>query len=81
MAKKEITMPRFGAQMQKGQILSWKVAVGDHVEEDDPIAEIKAEKMNAEADSLYDGTILELVPEGTIVEVGGVIGYIDEDED
>lgn len=81
MAKREITMPRFGAQMQKGEILSWNVKVGDHVEEDDELAEIKAEKMNASCDSLYEGTILELVPVGTVVEVGGVIGYIDEEED
>ena len=29
--KTEIVMPRFGAKMQAGEILEWKVAVGDHV--------------------------------------------------
>ena len=35
MAKVEINMPRFGAQMKEVKILKWLVNVGDVVEEDE----------------------------------------------
>ena len=61
MAKVEINMPRFGAQMKEGKILKWLVAVGDKVSEDDALLEVKAEKMDAEVESLYDGKIVEII--------------------
>ena len=77
--KTEIVMPRFGAKMQAGEILEWKVAVGDHVEEDDELCEVKTEKNNAVVESLYTGTILEITAQvGDSIPVGGVIGYIDD---
>lgn len=83
MARQEINMPRFGAQMKEGKILKWMVGVGDHVEEDDGLLEVKAEKMDAEVESLYTGTIVEIIAkEGESYPVGAVLGYIDaEDED
>ena len=61
MVKQEINMPRFGAQMKEGQILKWMVKVGDHVDEDDALLEVKAEKMSAEVESLYTGTVVEII--------------------
>lgn len=82
MAKKEINMPRFGAQMKEGQVLSWLVKVGDHVEEEDSLLEVKAEKMNAEVESLYTGTVVEIIAkEGESYPVGAVLGYIDAEDD
>lgn len=83
MARQEINMPRFGAQMKEGKILKWMVDVGDHVEEDDGLLEVKAEKMDAEVESLYTGTIVEIIAkEGESYPVGAVLGYIDaENED
>lgn len=83
MAKKEINMPRFGAQMKEGKILKWVVAVGDEVEEDDVLLEVKAEKMDAEVESLYDGKVVEIIAkEGEIYPVGAVLGYMEcEDDD
>lgn len=82
MAKKEINMPRFGAQMKEGKVLSWLVKVGDHVEEEDSLLEVKAEKMNAEVESLYTGTVTEIIAkEGESYPVGAVLGYIDAEDD
>lgn len=80
--KTEIVMPRFGAKMQAGEILEWKIAVGDHVEEDDELCEVKTEKNNAVVESLYTGTILEITAQaGESIPVGGVIGYIDAEDE
>lgn len=54
--------------------------VGDHVEEDQELCEIKTEKMNAQVESLYDGVITEIIGKvGETYNVGDVIGYIEED--
>lgn len=53
--KQEINIPKLGSEMKTGQILEWHVKVGDHVEEDQELCEIKTEKMNAQVESLYDG--------------------------
>lgn len=80
--KKEINIPKLGSEMKTGTILEWKVKVGDVVEEDDELCEIKTEKMNAQVESLYDGTITEIIGKvGETYNVGDVIGYMESDED
>ena len=82
MAKVEINMPRFGAQMKEGKILKWLVSVGDEVSEDDALLEVKAEKMDAEVESLYDGKIVEIIAkEGEVYPVGAVLGYIEAEDE
>lgn len=82
MAKVEINMPRFGAQMKEGKILKWLVAVGDEVSEDDALLEVKAEKMDAEVESLYDGKIVEIIAkEGEVYPVGAVLGYMEAEDE
>ena len=82
MAKVEINMPRFGAQMIEGKFLKWLVNVGDVVEEDDALLEVKAEKMDAEVESLYDGKIVEIIAkEGEVYPVGAVLGYIEAEDE
>lgn len=78
--KQEINIPKLGSEMKTGQILEWFVKVGDHVEEDQELCEIKTEKMNAQVESLYDGVITEIIGKvGETYDVGAVIGYIEED--
>ena len=50
--KQEINIPKLGSEMKTGQILEWHVKVGDHVEEDQELCEIKTEKMNAQVEYL-----------------------------
>lgn len=80
MAKREINMPRFGAAMKQGEIISWEVEVGDHIDKDDVLCEVQAEKMATELESLYSGTIVEIIAEeGESYDVGAVLAYIEED--
>lgn len=81
MAKQEINMPRFGSTMVKGKINEWRVSVGDRVQEEDTLLEVQTEKTAAEVESLYTGTITEIIAKvGEDYEVGAVLGYMEEDE-
>ncbi|WP_030486062.1 biotin/lipoyl-containing protein [Nocardioides aequoreus] len=78
MAKIEVLLPQWGMGMSEGTITSWLKGVGDTVAEDDPIAEVEAEKVEETLEAPADGTIVEIVvPEGETVEVRTVVAYIE----
>ncbi|WP_050033501.1 2-oxo acid dehydrogenase subunit E2 [Halorubrum halophilum] len=74
MPVKEFKLPDVGEGVAEGELVSWLVAPGDRVEEDQPVAEVETDKALVEVPSSYDGTVEELfVEEGDIVPVGDVI--------
>lgn len=76
----EIVMPKLGATMEEGTIVSWLVQVGGEVEEGDPIAEIQTDKIVMEIEAEEDGVLLQtLYDAGTTVSVHEVIAYIGEE--
>ncbi|MEX5914152.1 dihydrolipoamide acetyltransferase family protein [Staphylococcus ureilyticus] len=78
----EIKMPKLGESVHEGTIEQWLVSVGDKIEEYDPLCEVITDKVTAEVPSSFAGTIREIiVEEGTTVEVGEVICYLDTEED
>ena len=80
MAKIEVLLPQWGMGMSEGTITSWLKQVGDTVEEDDPIAEVEAEKVEETLEAPAGGTITEIVvPAGETVEVRTVVAYIESD--
>ncbi len=44
MANIKVLLPQWGMGMSEGKIVKWLKAVGDSVAEDEPLAEIEAEK-------------------------------------
>ena len=80
MAKVEVLLPQWGMGMSEGTITSWLKGVGDQVSEDEPLAEVEAEKVEETLESPATGTIVEvLVPEGETVEVRTVVAVIETD--
>lgn len=78
MAKIEVLLPQWGMGMSEGTITSWLKAVGDTVAEDEPLAEVEAEKVEETLESPASGTLSEIVvPEGETVEVRTVVAYIE----
>ncbi len=76
-----IEMPKLGYDMTSGAIVSWLVSVGDQIERGQPIAEIETDKVVIEMESAKAGQIVEIVleaDEDRDVEVGEIIGYIDD---
>lgn len=80
MAKVEVLLPQWGMGMSEGTITTWLKAVGDTVVEDEPLAEVEAEKVEETLESPAAGVITEIVvPEGETVEVRTVVAYIETD--
>lgn len=64
-------MPDVGEGMAEGEIVSWQVAVGDDVKEEDPIVEIQNDKSVEEIYSPVSGKVTKLYyAEGDMATVG-----------
>ena len=64
--------------MSEGTITTWLKGVGDTVNEDDPLAEIEAEKVEETLEAPATGTIVGIVvPAGETVEVRTVVARIE----
>ena len=80
MAQVEVLLPQWGMGMSEGTITNWLKSVGDKVTEDEPLAEVEAEKVEETLESPASGTLVEVrVPEGETVEVRTVVAVIDTD--
>ena len=78
--KVEVLLPQWGMGMSEGTVVTWMKKVGDRVTEDEPIAEIEAEKATQELESPATGTLIEiLAPEGSEVKVRTLIAWIETD--
>lgn len=75
----EFKLPELGEGMHEGEIASWLVKVGDHIEEDDGLVEIQNDKSVEELPSPVSGTITEIkLAEGTTATIGDVLVVIDD---
>jgi len=74
----EVLLPQWGMGMSEGVISMWLKNVGDTVKEDEPIAEVEAEKVEEELPSPATGTLVEiLVKAGETAEVRTVVAIIE----
>jgi len=78
---REFLLPDLGSGLKEGEIVTWRVAVGDTVTTDDLLVDIETEKAVIEIPVPYDGTIVSLAaPEGESVKVGAVLAVFDTGE-
>ncbi len=78
----EYELPDVGEGVAEGEIVAWHVAVGDHVAEDEVLADVETDKAVVDLPSPVAGTITALhAEEGEIVDVGSVVVTIDPDEE
>lgn len=78
MARIKVLLPQWGMGMSEGTIVKWLKAVGDTVAEDEPIAEVEAEKTTEVVESPSAGKLTEILFEaGTVVEVRTPIAIIE----
>ena len=79
--KVEVLLPQWGMGMSEGTVASWLKAIGDRVEEDEPLAEIEAEKATQELVTPASGILSEiLVQEGEDAHVRTIPAYIETGE-
>lgn len=77
----EVLLPQWGMGMSEGTVTEWLKNIGDRVEEDEPLAEIEAEKATQELESPATGILTEiLVQKGEDAKVRTVIAIIETDD-
>ena len=79
MARVKVLLPQWGMGMSEGTIVKWLKAVGDPVAEDEPLAEIEAEKTTEVIESPSAGVLIEILEmEGTVVPVRTPVAIIEK---
>ena len=74
----EFKLPDIGEGIAEGEIVKWLVAVGDTVEEHQPVVEVMTDKASVELPAPQSGTITEIrAAEGDIVPVGQVVFVLE----
>ena len=77
----EFKLPDIGEGIVEGEIVRWFIKEGEHVEEDQPLAEVMTDKATVEIPSPVRGRILKRGgEEGDIVEVGASLVVIETEE-
>ena len=75
----EIRVPSLGESVAEATVARWFKQIGDEVTEDEPIVELETDKVTLEFNAPASGTLAEiLVEEGGDVEVGALLGSIDQ---
>jgi len=78
MANFNLIMPKLGESIIEATIVRWHKKEGDHVTEDESIADLATDKVDSEIPSPVEGIITKLLyKEGDIVPVGKVIAIIN----
>ena len=73
----DIKVPQLGESVTEATVARWFKAVGDAVEQDEPLVELETDKVTLEVPAAAAGTLSEIVAaEGAEVEVGAVLGVI-----
>lgn len=75
----EIRVPTLGESVTEATIAQWYKKPGDAVSADEPIVELETDKVTVEVPAPASGTLGDLlVKEGDTVEVGTLLGQIEE---
>ncbi|MEY4376853.1 MAG: hypothetical protein RJB26_1403 [Pseudomonadota bacterium] len=81
MSRFEFKVPDLGEGTVSSEIVAWKVAVGDWVQEDAPLAELSTDKAVVEVPSPVSGRVLSLAGKpGDAVAVGSVLAVFALEE-
>ena len=77
----QILVPSLGESITEATVSKWLKQVGEEVNSDEPLVELETDKVNVEVPSPLRGTLSSIkVKEGDTVEVGALLGVINEDK-
>jgi len=75
----QILVPSLGESITEATVSKWLKQVGEEVDSDEPLVELETDKVNVEVPSPLAGTLLSIkVKEGDTVEVGALLGIVNE---
>ncbi|MEK7691416.1 MAG: dihydrolipoamide acetyltransferase family protein, partial [Bdellovibrionota bacterium] len=70
----EFRLPELGEGVHEGEMVKWRIAVGDVVKDDQPLCEIMTDKATIEIPSPFHGKVTTLAAkEGAVVKVGELL--------
>ena len=82
MAISKVVMPKLSEQMETGKIIKWLKQEGDRIQSGDILAEVETDKADVEMEAFGSGVLRKiLLPAGSAVPVGALIGVIAEPND
>tara|TARA_B100001123_G_C15328464_1_gene1030396 strand:- start:2846 stop:4177 length:1332 start_codon:yes stop_codon:yes gene_type:complete len=77
----QILVPSLGESVTEATVSKWLKQVGEQVDSDEPLVELETDKVNVEVPSPLKGTLSSIkVKEGDTVEVGSLLGLVNEDK-
>jgi len=77
----QILVPVLGESIKEATVSKWLKQVGEKVDSDEPLVELETDKVNVEVPSPLSGTLSSIkVKEGSTVEVGALLGVVNEDK-
>jgi pyruvate dehydrogenase E2 component (dihydrolipoamide acetyltransferase) len=74
----DVLMPRLSDSMEEGTVVRWLKADGDEVKRGEELVEIETDKAIMAYESDFSGRLSVVVPEGSTVPVGGLIGHVGD---
>ncbi|MEM8950847.1 MAG: 2-oxoglutarate dehydrogenase complex dihydrolipoyllysine-residue succinyltransferase [Pseudomonadota bacterium] len=75
----EIRVPSLGESVTEATVAKWFKQIGEAVTADEPLVELETDKVTLEYNAPASGTLTEIIVEqGGEVEVGALLGAIDE---
>ena len=75
----QIIVPSLGESVTEATVSKWLKHVGEEVDSDEPLVELETDKVNIEVPSPLKGTLSSIsVKEGDTVEVGALLGVVNE---
>ena len=75
----QIVVPSLGESITEATVSKWLKQVGEQVNSDEPLVELETDKVNVEVPSPLSGTLSSIkVKEGDTVEVGALLGLVNE---
>jgi pyruvate dehydrogenase E2 component (dihydrolipoamide acetyltransferase) len=74
---RQVTMPKWGIEMQEGTVTAWNVELGHHVVKGDALLDVETEKIVNSVESPASGTLRRmLAPTGDTFPVGALIAVL-----
>lgn len=77
----EIQIPKLGLTMEEAALVCWKFAPAQMIKKDEIVLVIETDKVTFEMPSPGDGLLHPVIPAGTRVIVGQIVGYLAADKD
>ena len=75
----QILVPSLGESVTEATVSKWLKQVGEKVDSDEPLVELETDKVNIEVPSPLAGVLSSIkVKEGDTVEVGALLGLVNE---